>query len=257
MNFIVAELFELQKLLKDQTSTDRDLLIMKGNAIRRSCRSDQSCLRRQVMELNNPALSLVLASSSRAFLRYNCRGLRGISNAAYNAPYSNQPARNLQTIFEQSSISVMQFERILAEIDSGIKKAYLAAGVGETNRQVIEKEMLIAADVPEILVGVVHHLLHITLESLSHEVDLGELYFRDHSWLGLTDDRRSDAFRQNSVIDAIRKIVLGEHVRVRRCTRCCAIMEDLLPQRGGNLWMTNMQRMCLCGSSWMLISQGY
>lgn len=36
MNFIVAELFELQKLLKDQTSTDRDLLIMKGNAIRRN-----------------------------------------------------------------------------------------------------------------------------------------------------------------------------------------------------------------------------
>lgn len=209
------------------------------------------------MELNNPALSLVLASSSRAFLRYNCRGLRGISNAAYNAPYLNQPARNLQTIFEQSSISVMQFERILAEIDSGIKKAYLAAGVGETDRQVIEKEMLIAADVPEILVGVVHHLLHITLENLSHEVDLGELYFKDHSWLGLTDDRRSDAFRQNSVIDAIRKIVLGEHVRVRRCTRCCAIMEDLLPQRGSNLWMTNMQRMCLCGSSWMLISQEY
>lgn len=151
---------------------------------------------------------------------------------------------------------VMQFERILAEVDNGIKKAYIAAGVGESDRQVIEKEMLIAADVPEILVGVVQHLLHTTLENLNQDIDPGELYFRDHSWLGLTDDRRSDAFRQDNVVDAVRKMVLGEDVRVRRCTRCCAIMEDLLPQRGVNLWMTNMQRMCLCGSSWMLISQG-
>ena len=216
---------------------------------------DETCSPYQVKELNNPALSLVLASSSRAFLRYNCRGLRGISNAANNAPNSNHPAQNLQAVFEQPPINVMQFERILAEVDSGIKKAYLAAGVGEIDRQIIEKEMLIATDVPEILVGVVQHLLHNTLENLNQEIDPGELYFRDHSWLGLTDDRRSDAFRQNHVVDAVRKIVLGEDVRVRRCTRCCAIMEDLLPQRGSNLWMTNMQRMCLCGSSWMLVSQ--
>ena len=149
----------------------------------------------------------------------------------------------------------MQFERILAEVDNGIKKAYLAADVGENDRQVIEKEMLIAADIPEILVGIVQHLLYNTLENLHQDIDPGELYFRDHSWLGLTDDRRSDAFRKNHVIDAIRKIVLGEDVRVRRCTRCCAIMEDLLPQRGGNMWMSNMQRMCLCGSSWILVSQ--
>lgn len=216
---------------------------------------DQTFSPYEVKELNNPALSLVLASTSRVFLRYNCRVLRGIHNAANNAPHSNQPARSLQAVFEQSPINVMQFEPILAEVDNGIKKAYLAAGVGETDRQVIEKEMLIAADIPEILVGIVQHLLYNTLENLHQDIDPGELYFRDHSWLGLTDDRRSDAFRKNHVIDIMRKIVLGEDVRVRRCTRCCAIMEDLLPQRGGNMWVAKMHSACLCGSSWMLVSQ--
>ena len=149
----------------------------------------------------------------------------------------------------------MQFERVLAEVDNGIKKAYQASGLSENDRQITEKGMLIAADVPEILVGVVQHLLHTTLENLNQEIDLGELYFRDHSWLGLIDDRRSDVYRQAHVIDAIRKIELGDNVRLRRCTRCCAVMEDLLPQRGSNVWMTNMQRLCLCGSSWMLVAQ--
>lgn len=214
-----------------------------------------------VRELNSPALSLILISSSRAFLRYNCRGLRGLSLAArqtYPPGDQSRAFRHLEAIFEDSPVNVSQFERILAEFDSGIKKTYQASAFSEADRQSAEKEMLIAADIPEALVQVVQQLLTSALDNLKNEIDPAALYFTDHSWLGLADDTRSEAYRQEHVVDAIHKVELDvtPEMRLRRCTRCCAIMEDVMPQKGNSLWMVNMQRMCFCGSLWMLAGTG-
>ena len=138
--------------------------------------------------------------------------------------------------------------------------------------------MLVSASLPEILSPVVEHLLTTTMENLKQDVDTGELYFLDISWLGLSDDKRSMRWKKEHLLDAVRKVEIGGGHRhnnssnvssdkqrqplennksngsskLRRCTRCCAVMEDLLPVKGGSLWMLNMQRTCFCGGFWVV-----
>ena len=112
--------------------------------------------------------------------------------------------------------------------------------------------MLISAAVPEVLRGVVEVLLGAVVERLRGEVDGGELFFRDLRWLGLGDEKGSDEWRRMWSVDAIRKVVLGPEVSMRRCPRCCAVMEDLMPVRGVTQWMVGLQRSCFCGAFWMV-----
>lgn len=206
-----------------------------------------------------------MISASRTFLKYNCRGLRGLSSPAHQSFQAQAENPNLQSfkslknVIERSPLGVKLFEKILADVEGKIKKAYQQAGISEEDRAAerarLEKEMLIGADIPDVLMPVVQHLLTTALDNLRNDIDPAALYFADHSWLGLSDDRRTDAYRSEHVVDAIRKIPLAKGARLRRCTRCCAYMEDMLPQRGSSTWMTSMQRMCFCGSLWMLVGE--
>ena len=145
------------------------------------------------------------------------------------------------------------FERILTDVDGSVKAAYQSQGVSNEERAAAEKEMLVNADIPDPLMPVVDRFLTTTLNSLSNEIDPAALYFEDPSWLGLSDDKSSDAFKRTCTVDALRKIPLTPGTSLRRCTRCCAHMADLLPHKGISIWVTSMQRMCLCGSLWMLV----
>ena len=42
-------------------------------------------------------------------------------------------------------------------------------------------------------------------------------------------------------------------LRLRRCTRCCAFGEDVLPSRSAGLLITGLQRDCLCGGRWIVL----
>lgn len=113
--------------------------------------------------------------------------------------------------------------------------------------------MLVSATVPSMLMPVVESFLTRTLDEFRDEVKELELFFTDISWLGLSDDGRSDAWKSEHVLDVLRKVVLPKEARLRRCTRCCAVMEDVYPQRGTSLWMTTMQRTCYCGDWWLVV----
>ncbi len=110
--------------------------------------------------------------------------------------------------------------------------------------------MLISAEVPEVLMPAVTHLLTESLERLTGEVDISDLYFLDVSPLGLSDDRGSDAWKKENSLDAIRKVTIAKDAKVRRCTRCCSVMEETTPMAGSSVWMFSMQRTCFCGSHW-------
>jgi mediator of RNA polymerase II transcription subunit 16, fungi type len=213
----------------------------------------------KVSESNSCPLFLVLASIPRNFLRYNSRALRGLDETARKILANSvdddqkQVFHSLKDIIDASPIKVPHFERILTDVDGSVKGAYQSQNISNEERAAAEKEMLVNADIPDPLMPVVDRLLTTTLNGLGNDIDPAALYFEDPSWLGLSDDRSSDAFKQNCVIDALRKIPLTSGTNLRRCTRCCAHMADLLPQKGVIIWVTSMQRMCLCGSLWMLV----
>jgi hypothetical protein len=161
-------------------------------------------------------------------------------------------------------VQVLHFEKILSELDSSIRSAYQSASVSDTDRKATEKRMLVGGEVPEVLMPAVRTLLGKGVEGLREEVDVAELHFADFAWLGLggegeesrlpDEDEDGDGVgrlrRETVRVDAVRKVVLGPEARVRRCTRCFALMEDK-PPATRNVGILQSVRMCLCGDWWM------
>lgn len=133
--------------------------------------------------------------------------------------------------------------------------------------------MLINGEVPEVLMPAVKTLLEKGVEILREEVDVAELYFADFSWLGLSDPGNQDnnssrsqggehdddggddgigriQRREKVRVDAVRKVVLRREARVRKCTRCWAVVDER-PPATRNLAVVQGMRACLCGDWWM------
>jgi mediator of RNA polymerase II transcription subunit 16 len=156
----------------------------------------------------------------------------------------------MTSILETSAIRISQIDRVLLEIDTIIKTAYDAAGIVGPARAAAEKELLIAARIPPSLNPVVDQLLSRIMDGLRKEIDRAELYFADFSWLGLTSEEGGNGGKRK-LIDTLRKVPLKKGTPLRRCTRCCAVMQDGM--QPSVLWLTNMQRACVCGSLWMIV----
>lgn len=158
--------------------------------------------------------------------------------------------QELGAVFQKSLVSVSQLERLLSQLENSIKSAYQASGISEAERSNVEKNMLVKAEIPDILFEPVKDLLTKTAASLKEEVDVAELYFANVASLGLTNDNTSKRWRKEHPLDAMRKIEL-KGVPTRRCTRCGAVMEDLLPTRMVSMMVSQMKH-CFCGSWWMV-----
>ena len=257
MNFIIDELFELADSVKHRSGVDETFLESKSkqHAVVTD-RFSHPTYQITVREMNSPALSLVLVSSSRSFLRFNCRYLRGLSAESTASPSYGaqlQVVRELDDILKDSQVTLVQFDNVLAELDGIIKNAYVNSQLSEAERKKMEKDMLVSATVPRLLVPTVESFLVASLDKLREQVDEAELYFTDISWLGLSDDGMSDAWKKENVLDVIRKVKLPQKTRLRRCTRCCAVMENRTVSLGDDRWMNNFQRVCVCGGSWMVL----
>ncbi len=157
-------------------------------------------------------------------------------------------------MFQKSLVSVPQLERLVSQLENSIKSVYQSSGTSETERSIIEKNMLIKNEIPDILFGTVKDLLTKTAASLKEEVNVAEIYFANVASLGLTNDNMSKRWRKEHPLDAMRKIEL-RGVQTRRCTRCGAVMEDLLPTRTTSLMISQL-RHCFCGSWWMVGDEG-
>lgn len=158
--------------------------------------------------------------------------------------------QELGAVFQKSLVSVPLFERLLLQLDNSIKGAYQASGISETERSDFERNMLAKAEVPDILFGTVKELLTKNAISLKEEVNVAELYFANVASLGITNDNASKRWRKERPLDAMRKIEL-KAAQTRRCTRCAAVMEDLLPSRTASVMVSQMKH-CFCGSWWMV-----
>jgi mediator of RNA polymerase II transcription subunit 16 len=213
-----------------------------------------------VRETNSPALSLLLISTSRQFLKLTCNCIRGGLNTLIKAQKgaNSNPLvlayRELEAVFQKSPVTVSQFDHLLSQLDASIKGTY-QAGVSDVDRNVTEKDMLIKATIPSLLIGPVKDLLTKTAKELKEEVNVAEIYFTDIGWLGLTDDQSSKRWRMQHPIDTIRKTELKKDKPIKRCTRCGAMTEDRQSARGMTMQMTNLQRYCICGSWWMSVDR--
>ncbi|KAK4691908.1 hypothetical protein P7C71_g5193, partial [Lecanoromycetidae sp. Uapishka_2] len=245
VNFIIDELIALSEFISDNLAqTDAEI---------------SHLLEQQARKTTSPALPLLLVSSSRAFLKFICTAISGpLSLAIKNHRHVGLLAlayRELETVIQRSPVTVLQFHHILTHLEAEIRDSYQHAGMGAEERNIIEKEMLINATIPAVLVPAVKDLLINTIGQLKEEINVAELYFTDTSILGLTvDDEHGKRWRREHPIDAMRKSELTKDAGLKRCTKCGNVTEDVQFTRS-NMAMLGLQRHCLCGGWWMVLDE--
>lgn len=210
---------------------------------------------------------------SRAFLRFTCRGLRGVhagfttANPASLLGDSRVYYTEICQTLESSAVRIDVYEKFLAGVDSAVKHAYQGAGFGDAERPGPEKELLVNARIPPVLTSAVATLLRQTVPSLKSEINRMAIYLGDYSWLGFGNDRRTALYRKQREVDILKKcalrppLPLGNDGRVaplkkRRCARCCEVSGDTnLPRSLSSFKMIaklGLLRSCLCGGMWIL-----
>lgn len=189
----------------------------------------------------------MLISSCRAFLKWTCRYLRNW-NSETKIPVSSDilghALRELESILVEAKVSFVQFERVLLEIDVIINGVYAPSKMNEAARKKTEREMLVSAAIPDAIVRAMSPFFTNFLGNLRMEVDEAELFFLDTSWLGLSDDDRSEDWRRDYHLDVLKKLVLPKTSVMWRCVRCCAVTEPTQAPQG---------RACVCNGWWMVI----
>jgi mediator of RNA polymerase II transcription subunit 16 len=218
-------------------------------------------------------LLILLSSMSRAFLRFICRGLRGVhagftsANPASLFGDSRIYYTEICQTLENSPVRIDVYEKFLAGVDSAVKHAYQGAGFGDAERPGPEKELLVNARIPPVLISAVATLLRQTVPALKTEINRMAIYLGDYAWLGFGNDSRTAVYRKQRDVDILKKcplrppLLLGCEGRVaptkkRRCARCCEVSGDTsLPRSMLSFKMTaklGLLRSCLCGGMWIL-----
>ena len=287
----------------------------------------KDALQSVLIEQNSPALALLLSSTPRTLLHHNLRALRGLLTSSTKHLTPTTPLARKQaftaviSLIETGAIvKVTAFERLVSEVDTAIKKAYATRTPATTDadRADAERRLLIEGILPDcfltphsVLEGllgpsVTHQTGHPTdtttvcsLDRLRKDVDLGRLYFKDFSWLEVSDDLQTRRWSQSHRVDAMRKTVMTlsragagagaaavvtpspnassdeeyhddgdgdvhRHAaadgaldrpprRWRRCTRCCAYMEENPSSAANSFGNGLLERVCFCGSTWMAL----
>lgn len=215
-----------------------------------------------VQENPSPVLPLLLASTSRAILRLDCRYIRiwAAESKSFTSPSQNshpmasaqatllaRSYRELDSIRAKAHVDLDKIDVLLDRIDSAVKSTYSSAADASSanstlaaskkapsftpeDRARLERDMLIRGTIPDILVkGVLRTLLSTTVDSLKEEVDVAEIYFADVGWLGLTLPSAPPPLpAPGSTAEATAKAAVLEHKRAIRHARAKARTRPLV-----------------------------
>ncbi|KAL2785045.1 mediator of RNA polymerase II transcription subunit 16 [Aspergillus keveii] len=253
-----------------------------------SVASDQEAFTQKLKSTTSLPLIILLSSMSRAFLRFICRGLRGIhAGYASSAPLTGDAHVHYTEIcqtLDASPVRIDVYEKFLAGVDSAVKHAYTGAGFGDNERPAPEKELLMNSRIPPVLVNAVSTILRQTVPAMRGEMDRMAIYLGDYSWLGFGTDAKTEAYRRSREVDIIKKTpVMGvpnvdgtsqgskngtnstnsgsgtpQGLLRRRCVRCCEVSEAVYPPRSvlafRMIYKLGHLRACICGGMWNLES---
>lgn len=213
--------------------------------------ADRGFVQKKVQERCSPGLFLLLCSFPRAIFRVTRQPLQLLLTISQwhikNAPtvVHRSVFNGLLAAMISSPVHPPHLAALVAEVDNSARLCYNKAQYTDERRRATEREMLISAEIPDVLMPVVTRLLTHGIEKLLESVDPAKILYWDLRWLGLTEDKREKQFLEKNAVDVLRKIVIsGKEGRRRRCVRCGSEMEDME-------WMGG-QNKCACGSPWAM-----
>jgi mediator of RNA polymerase II transcription subunit 16 len=286
--YLLNELFDLADEF-ESVASDQEAFTQKRSFTYLHTNPDNTTnIQNPVKSTTSLPLIILLSSMSRAFLRFICRGLRGIhAGYASSAPLTGDAHVHYTEIcqtLDASPVRIDVYEKFLAGVDSAVKHAYTGAGFGDNERPAPEKELLMNSRIPPVLVNAVSTILRQTVPAMRGEMDRMAIYLGDYSWLGFGTDAKTEAYRRSREVDIIKKTpVMGvpnvdgtsqgskngtnstnsgsgtpQGLLRRRCVRCCEVSEAVYPPRSvlafRMIYKLGHLRACICGGMWNLES---
>ncbi|KAE8150072.1 mediator complex, subunit Med16 [Aspergillus avenaceus] len=237
--------------------------------------SDQEAFAQKLKTTNSLPLIILLSSMSRAFLRFICRGLRGLYAGYSSMPFPGDARVHYTEIcqtIDSSPVRIDVYEKLLAGVDSAVKHVYQGAGFGDAERPGAERELLVNGRVPPVLVTAVSTIFQQTVPTLKPDIDRTAIYMGDYSWLGIGSDRRTEMYRRTREVDLIKKLPFRSDLLSagdestkphpgkvqRRCVRCCESFCGTYPIRpimsSRMMFKLGYVRYCICTGAWTLVS---
>ena len=248
-----------------------------------------TAVRAAIYEENTPVMAVLLGSTPRALMKlcsYYIRnlldrnGIKGVINSTSSA---RSFEKILRPLFDSAPIRLKDFERLLDEMNHHVRQAYdntplpqqpnavdsnskkqdsgessKTGPMPDPQRLATERLFLITGDFPDLLFPVAHRLLTHTLDRITTPVDDGgygldriRILEADMRFLGLTDEPRAITFQKRNRFDVLRQVCINGLRSWRRCTRCGACMEDLMPGQCA-VWVRNLGMKCTCGNPWVV-----
>ena len=221
---------------------------------------DMEALQQTLQMENSPAIFVLLSSFTRVMLHMLSRPVRhGVIHAQNGSKTAVSNDHRLTfmkmlQLYRGAPLNIGPFQTFLVEIDNLVKEAYSKAKLSEASKTKIENDIFQRVELPTELMPAVQTILTEKLQKLMHASEPGLVHNYDISWLGLTEDRKSRHLQERMVIDVVRKMPLNKDTKLRRCTRCLSVMEDIQPQGSGwqnyPPWVVNSQKNCVCFSHW-------
>ncbi|KAK8250509.1 mediator complex, subunit Med16 [Phyllosticta capitalensis] len=217
-----------------------------------SCRgheNDRGFVQRKLNELCSPALLLLLCSFPRFILRLMRPVFTGLLSVCHsqlrNAPSvaARTEFHGLFTTIFLSPVPAPQMIAMVDEVEKAVRGAYEKAQFNDERRKATEREMLISAEIPDVLMPVVTKVILIT-DKIMGTVDASKILYHDLRSLGLGEDKRTKAWNERNTVDVLRKVVLSEKDVKRRCVRCGSLSKDM-DWRG-------VHNKCSCGGPWAM-----
>ncbi|KAI1000695.1 hypothetical protein K3495_g7503 [Podosphaera aphanis] len=204
--------------------------------------------------------------------------------------------KRIASLLSNSILKFETVEKLLTSISSHVKTAYANhtsslgnPGHAEKARNILEIKIMFGGSFPDGFKSVIVELYRSggLLDTVRAEIDEGRLFFLDFSLLQADDDEASIEKRKtmNKTMDYFKRVWLEnppkkpdeapssvarnifEHSSIstpggsqspkwRRCTRCAAVSEDVMPQRQSLQWLVMHQRRCLCSGYWNTLPLG-
>ncbi|KAL1644776.1 Mediator of RNA polymerase II transcription subunit 16 [Diplodia intermedia] len=204
-----------------------------------------------VQERCSPGLFLLLCSFPRSIFRLTRQPLQLLLTISQwhmkNAPtvIHRSVFNGLMAAMIGSPVHPPHMAALVLEVDNQVRLCYTKAQYTDERRRMAEREMLISAEIPDVLMPVVTRLLTHGIDKLLDTVDPAKVMYWDLRWLGLSEDKREKDYLEKNTVDVMRKVVVSrKEGGRRRCVRCGSEMED-------TEWMGG-QNKCACGSPWAM-----
>lgn len=219
-------------------------------------------------DVGNVPIAIIMAKIPRVLLLYSLRGFRGMEALVHKhlqqertisgggggggigGGYLMEPAsRAFTETYTTSPVSLLNFEKVLTDIDTTIKTTFDPKQTGDMIDQ--EHELMFWSKFPKEYLPIINRTVEVFTKNTKPEINIPVLHFYDTSWLKLLPNTEDGSkLSGTEIVDQLKKFILtfdDGNMNKKVCTKCGILTDGI---RSNTQWSVAFGRNCLCGGNW-------